>query len=578
MWFIRNPERLKSEAEGIEALCNNNVWLITTTNRVLKGLKFAVDFDLAINGETLPFTLEYPALFPETPPSVTPRDGRRHSSHQYGAGGELCLEFRSDNWDPSVTGAVMIESAYRLLSGENPSANERAIVPSAHHITLGQQLRSSSCRFLLTRGFQEYVTSLPAGTCYPCSIVEIKGPNMTWISYVVAIGSPSEPTWREDTIPSRNDKGEPALLIRVSSLPDTPIPDQQALDFFVAATTCDEARPVNENILTRITVIADDQSACLYLSFWHDRDEAWHFILYTTINLVSETKRLPEAYAALASKKVGIVGSGSLGSKIAASLARSGVGAFVLVDDDILKPGNLIRHELDAGSIGAHKVDGLEAKLRALAPNVNISSHQVILGGQESSATTASVLDKLATCDLLIDATADPQAFNFVASVARRALRPMIWAEVYAGGIGGFVARLRPTFEPPPHAARRQYLAWCRSQDVPWQGQGEQYSVSRESMPPAIADDADVAVVAAHASRMAVDALIRPDTSAFPHPGYVIGLSSEWIFSEPFDTHPIDFSPDGLWRSEINDEQVDAAIDYVISLLDQNIDEDRTDA
>jgi len=117
MWFIRDPERLKYEVAGIEALRDNNAWLVATTNRMLTGLKFGVDFDLAVNGETLPFTLEYPAFFPETPPSVIPRDGRHYSSHQDGAGGELCLEFRSDNWDPSITGPMMIESAHRLLSG-----------------------------------------------------------------------------------------------------------------------------------------------------------------------------------------------------------------------------------------------------------------------------------------------------------------------------------------------------------------------------------------------------------------------------------------------------------------------------
>ena len=42
----------------------------------------------------------------------------------------------------------------------------------------------------------------------------------------------------------------------------------------------------------------------------------------------------------------------------------------------------------------------------------------------------------------------------------------MIWAEAYAGGVGGFVARLRHGIEPPPHAARRQYFGWCRSQGV----------------------------------------------------------------------------------------------------------------
>ncbi len=109
-----------------------------------------------------------------------------------------------------------------------------------------------------------------------------------------------------------------------------------------------------------------------------------------------------------------------------------------------LKPGNLVRHELDVGSLGAHKAEALAARLKALAAGISVSYRRVILGGQEASGNTASVLDELATCDLLIDATADPQAFNFIASVARNALRPMIWAEVYAGGIGGFVGRVRP--------------------------------------------------------------------------------------------------------------------------------------
>lgn len=574
MWFIYNPGRMRSEVEAVEALRDANQWLGATANRVLKDIRFGVDFDLLVNGESLPFTLEYPAFFPETPPSVIPRDGRRHSSHQYGAGGELCLEFRSDNWDPSVTGAMMIESAYRLISGERPSMDERAIVPSAHSTTLGQQLRGSAWRFLMTSGLQAYAASLPAGIGLHCTVVDISGPNKTWTSYVAAIGPQSEPTWREDSIPARSDKGESGLLIRVASLDDALVSDQAALDRLIAATTCGEAQPVTHDSPIRISVIADDRNARLYYSYRHEG--AWCLIPHITIDLTAETTRTPESYMSLASKKVGIVGAGSLGSKIAASLARSGLGSFVLVDDDILKPGNLVRHELDAGSLGTHKVDGLEARLRALALGVSISARRVVLGGQEASGTTASVLDELAKCDLIVDATADPQAFNFVASVACRSLRPMIWTEVYAGGIGGFVARLRPGFEPPPHAARRQYLAWCRDQGVPWKGEGNDYDANRENTPPLVADDADVAVIAAHASRMAVDALIRPDQSQFPHPGYVIGLSAEWIFSEPFDTRPIDFTSEGVWRAEINEAQASASIDYVISLLGRSVDATRT--
>lgn len=574
MWFIRNPERLKSEIAGIETLRDNNAWLVATTNRVLKGPTFGVDFDLVVNGETLPFTLEYPSFFPEIPPSVIPRDGRHYSSHQYGTGGELCLEFRSDNWDPSITGSMMMESAYRLLSGKQFTSEDRTVVPSVHQSTLGQQLRGAGGRFLLTCGLKAHAATLPAGTGHRCSVIEIHGPNKTWTAYVAAVGSPSTPAWNESTIPARSDEAEPALLIRVGSLVDTPISDQGALDRLIATTSCDEVVPANKKSWARITVVTDAHCARLYYSIQYEGN--WHLFPYTTIDLTNETAaRLPEAYTGLASKKVGIVGGGSLGSKIATSLARSGVGSFILVDDDVLKPGNLVRHDLDTGSLGAHKVDGLESRLRAVAPGVNVRVRRVVLGGQESSGTTASVLDELATCDLLIDATADPQAFNFVAAVARQVLRPMIWAEVYAGGIGGFVCRLRPEHEPSPHAARRQYLAWCRAQGIAWHGDGERYDIERGDAPTLVADDADVAVIAAHASRMAIDALIRPDASAFPHPGYVIGLSTEWIFSEPFDTRPIDFCPDGEWRIETYGAQVGAAFEYLFTILEQG-DADRT--
>ena len=206
-----------------------------------------------------------------------------------------------------------------------------------------------------------------------------------------------------------------------------------------------------------------------------------------------------------------------------------------------------------------------------------MSARRVLLGGQESSGGTASVLDELATCDLLIEATADPQAFNFVASVARNRLCPIVWAEVYAGGIGGFTARLRPGIEPPPHSARRQYLAWCRDQGVLWHGLDQDYGAQGIAAETLIAADSDIAVIAGHATRMAVDVLVHPDDSAFPHPAYAIGLAKQWIFSEPFDTRPIDFVPDGEWTSQLSPERTEEAIAFMSSRLKFDEHKDRTD-
>lgn len=577
MWWVKDPDRLKREVAAVDALREQNAWLVSAVPRLRTGLKFAIDFDVVVDDETFPFSLEYPAFFPDTPPLVVPRDGRRLSDHQYGDGGELCLECRSDNWDPSVTGAMMIESAHRLLAGERPTRDERALVSSAHRESLGQRLRGRRCRFLLTPGFRAYAAALPVGGYRYGSVVEIIAPKEIWTAYVAALGHADSAEWHENSIPDRGHKGEPGIVVRVASLQDVPAePDQETIDALVASARGPDAPlPAYDDAVCRFIVIADAASARMFYSL--PKDGGRIVIQYTTVDFADDPGgRIPESYRILCQKKVGIVGCGSLGSKIAVSLARSGVREFVLVDDDVMKPGNLVRHELDAGSLGAHKAEGLEARLAAIAVGVKVSARRVKLGGQESSGSTASVLDELAACDLLIDATADSQAFNFVASVARKALRPMVWAEVYAGGIGGFVARLRPSIEPPPHAARRQYLAWCREQGVPWHGDDRDYGGRGAVDRPLIADDVDVGVIAGHASRMALDALTHSEESLFPHPAYAIGLCAEWIFSAPFDTRPIDFVDDGVWAEEASPERSIKALEYMTSLFAETQDEDRT--
>jgi ubiquitin-protein ligase len=198
MWWVKDPDRLKQEVAAVETLREKEAWLAAATPRMFKGLKFAFEFDVAMNGETYPFRLLYPAFFPETPPQVLPRDGRRVSGHQYGDGGELCLEYRSDNWDPSVTGAMMMASTYRLLAGERPAADERAVVPSEHRTSLGQELRNSSCRFLLTLALLDHVGGLTAGSYSDGQVIEVTAPRKTWTAYVAALGPVDAPEWREN--------------------------------------------------------------------------------------------------------------------------------------------------------------------------------------------------------------------------------------------------------------------------------------------------------------------------------------------------------------------------------------------
>lgn len=124
----------------------------------------------------------------------------------------------------------------------------------------------------------------------------------------------------------------------------------------------------------------------------------------------------------------------------------------------------------------------------------------------------------------------------------------MIWAEVFGGGIGGLVARSRPDVDPPPLEARKQISTWCDDHATPWEFRaGANYDAVRHDEVPFVADDADVSVIAAHATRLTLDILQGGET-AFPHSAYMIGLQKAWIFEAPFDTFPIYLASIGPWQ------------------------------
>ena len=91
-WFFTDLHRYRQEHEGIESLANDEEWLELVGWRVDGSLRLIADVDFVVAGTTYPAFLRYPHHFPNVPPLVFPRDGTtRWSSHQYGAGGELCL-------------------------------------------------------------------------------------------------------------------------------------------------------------------------------------------------------------------------------------------------------------------------------------------------------------------------------------------------------------------------------------------------------------------------------------------------------------------------------------------------------
>ena len=79
----------------------------------------------------------------------------------------------------------------------------------------------------------------------------------------------------------------------------------------------------------------------------------------------------------LSSATVAVCGLGGLGSNIAISLARAGIGRLILIDFDRVDITNLHRQQYKASQIGEYKTDAMTENLKEIAPYVEIQSHTV---------------------------------------------------------------------------------------------------------------------------------------------------------------------------------------------------------
>ena len=75
------------------------------------------------------------------------------------------------------------------------------------------------------------------------------------------------------------------------------------------------------------------------------------------------------------SSTVAICGLGGLGSNVAISLARAGIGKLILIDFDCVDITNLHRQQYKANQIGMNKTDALFENLKEIAPYIDLEIH-----------------------------------------------------------------------------------------------------------------------------------------------------------------------------------------------------------
>ncbi|MDA3865251.1 MAG: sulfur carrier protein ThiS adenylyltransferase ThiF [Salinivirgaceae bacterium] len=102
----------------------------------------------------------------------------------------------------------------------------------------------------------------------------------------------------------------------------------------------------------------------------------------------------------LATKTVGIAGAGGLGSNVATSLARCGIGKLVIADYDLVQENSLNRQYFFYDQIGMKKVNALQQILERINPETQIEPHDIKL-------TEGKIVEIFNKCDIIVEAIGD---------------------------------------------------------------------------------------------------------------------------------------------------------------------------
>ncbi len=216
------------------------------------------------------------------------------------------------------------------------------------------------------------------------------------------------------------------------------------------------------------------------------------------------------ALAQLAHKSVAIVGLGSGGGFVALSLAMSGVGKFVLIDDDEVALTNVVRHVADLRYVGRPKVEAVAELIKQRNPAAQV---EAVVGRLEANT------EKLTGVDLVVVGV-DGELVKYAINVVCRAHHlPAIYAGVYERGEGGDVVLIEPNSGP-------WYACWARQlrEDVA-------QMTAKESIDPG-ETDLDYGMIGS-------DGTIKAEPALWLHVTRVAGVQADMALNELLIGQPI---------------------------------------
>jgi hypothetical protein len=328
-----------------------------------------------INGRSQPFEIRVWPEFPYSPPKVRPADGAGGGTWHQESDGTLCLwdteRTQPEAWASRDSILDRVRSWYDQAAKGWPDDAPDMDLDRYWELERGLVLYGD----LPARGWVRMKKDVRPGLSAP--VWEVKGAGNSTkrnhsAGFVIDIGEPDQPP---RTIGNLFDLAhEPELQTAI---------DRRHVGWIVVRYH----RRGNAGVLV------------LHLSYGAEVTGA--AIAAAGTSQAVRQLRAGHASHQLSEAQIAIVGLGGIGSFVADELARAGVRSISLFDPDVLVPGNLVRHVLDADVVGFNKAQAMVRHLtwrRSLDP-ADVKAYPASVG---DLAGAAQVLE---SHDLVVNAT-----------------------------------------------------------------------------------------------------------------------------------------------------------------------------
>ena len=207
-----------------------------------------------------------------------------------------------------------------------------------------------------------------------------------------------------------------------------------------------------ENI---VTALVKEGNVLCYRSIEGEIETLDSHLIDPTSTIYERNEGLAETHE-LKNKTVTLVGCGSLGSTMALSLARAGVGNFCLFDCDRLSPLNIIRHQGSLADLGRPKTDVISDRIRCIDPIISVDKYGLdIVKDQDGYA---EFMEAAQRSDLLVCTTDTDDSRMLVNDVAVKCGIRAIQAGLHERATSGIVHSYVPGSEEACYACHQEQI------------------------------------------------------------------------------------------------------------------------